>query len=424
MQDMKAKLTVKLIENLAPAPRLYKVWDTEVSGFFIKIRPSGVMTYGLYYRIGGKAAEFTIGKHGALTLFQARDVAKKKLGDVANGKDIQAEKQQARRQQEANQYHTLRGFLTRKYGPWVLHSRRTGAATLARLQACFVDLMERPLSEITPWLIEKWQAAELQRGKRPTAINRDVTALKAMLAKAVDWGVLDKHPLAKLKPLRVDGNSTVRYLSEDEETRLRKALLERETRLRQERANANQWRHHRGYVLLPTLDDIAFVDHLHPLVLLAMNTGLRRGELFNLRWGDVNLGTQTLTVQGDTSKSGQTRHIPLNDEALSVLTAWHQQTGGVGYLFPAADGGRLTSIKRSWSTLLTSAGITHFRFHDLRHHFASQLVMAGVDLNTVRELLGHADIKMTLRYAHLAPEHKAAAVAQLNRASQTSPLPH
>jgi site-specific recombinase XerD len=90
-----------------------------------------------------------------------------------------------------------------------------------------------------------------------------------------------------------------------------------------------------------------------------------------------------------------------------VLRQWASQVGEGGSVFGVA------SVKSGWESLLTAAKIENFRFHDLRHHFASRLVMAGVDLNTVRELLGHADLAMTLRYAHLAPEHLAAAVGKL-----------
>lgn len=91
----------------------------------------------------------------------------------------------------------------------------------------------------------------------------------------------------------------------------------------------------------------------------------------------------------------------------------YQQSNRNNLVFPNKEGGRFNHIKRSWGNLLVEAGIQNFRFHDLRHHFASKLVMAGVDLNTVRELLRHADIQMTLRYAHLVPEHKARAVERL-----------
>ncbi|MCK4869668.1 MAG: tyrosine-type recombinase/integrase [Gammaproteobacteria bacterium] len=82
-------------------------------------------------------------------------------------------------------------------------------------------------------------------------------------------------------------------------------------------------------------------------------------------------------------------------------------------VFPNKDGKRMLDIKTAWTHLLKSVQIEHFRWHDLRHHFASKLVMAGADLNSVRELLGYADLKMTLRYAHLAPEHKAKVVCAL-----------
>ncbi len=154
-------------------------------------------------------------------------------------------------------------------------------------------------------------------------------------------------------------------------------------------------------------------------MLVSINTGLRQGEAFELTWRHVDLERAILTVVGTTAKSGTTRHIPLNAEALAALRGWRAQavaTAPDDRVFPARDGARLDNVHNAWAGLLKTAGITGFRWHDLRHHFASRLVMCGVDLNTVRELLGHSSYSMTIRYAHLAPEHRAAAVARLVRA--------
>ncbi len=150
------------------------------------------------------------------------------------------------------------------------------------------------------------------------------------------------------------------------------------------------------------------------MVLLTLNTGLRRGELFSLMWSDINFEKALLTVRGDTAKSGKTRHIPLNKIALQVLIDWQSFNDSDKLIFSNARTGTIFNhIKKSWAAVLERASIKNFRWHDMRHHFASKLVMAGADLNSVRELLGHADITMTLRYAHLAPEHKAKIVSML-----------
>jgi integrase len=166
---------------------------------------------------------------------------------------------------------------------------------------------------------------------------------------------------------------------------------------------------------LPDLRAVTFTDHLKPMVLLALNTGMRRGEIFNLQWSHLDLPRTMLKVEGSGTKSVRTRYIPLNDDALTVLSAWRDQTEGENFIFPARDAGRMDNITRAWRNLTKKAKVADFNFHDIRHDFASRLVMAGVDLNTVRELLGHTDIKMTLRYAHLAPEHKRLAVSKLLR---------
>jgi integrase len=151
------------------------------------------------------------------------------------------------------------------------------------------------------------------------------------------------------------------------------------------RRSANLWRRKRHREELPTLS--YFADHLTPAVFIS-NTGLRRGELLALTWADVNVHERILTVRSHSAKTGDTRHVPLNDEALETLKRWRKQNLHHERVFPIT-----TSFKTAWAALLKEAKIaTRFRWHDLRNHFASRLVQAGVPLNTVRELLGHGSM--------------------------------
>jgi integrase len=404
---MQAIIGNRLVGSLKPDSKPYEVRDAKLKGFLVRVQPSGSMSYIVEYARGKR---ITLAPVGVITPAQARDRALEILADVVKGGDPQAAKKAAK-------VENLKAYLNHEYGPWVETHRKDGKATLARLKACFVEEFgDKKLSDLNAWIVEKWRAARLKSGIRPATVNRDLIALKAALSKALEWGFLESHPLTDLKPSKVDISAKVRFLTEEEETRLRSALDERENRIRQQRANGNEWRAARGYECLPALNCAEFADHLKPMVLLSINTGLRQGELFSLQWSDADLERQMLTVNGSTAKSGKTRHIPLNAEAHGVLVAWcGADSGGDGLIFPSKDGKPFDHVNRAWSGVLRAAQIEAFRWHDMRHHFASRLVMAGVDLNTVRELLGHSDIKMTLRYAHLAPEHKAAAVARLVR---------
>lgn len=412
----KAKLTAKLVNSLEGKEKGYRVWDTEIQGYFVFVFPTGTKSYRLRYSVDGRRLEYVLGKHGKLTPDTARDIARQKAPEAARGVDLQQVKKKAKEKAAASKYQTLTGFIDNKYKPWVLAERKYGQGNLDILKRYFSHLYSRPLDKITPWDVQKWRTDKLKSGLKPATLNRATSTLKALLSKAVEWGVINANPLASLKPLKLDNKGKIRYLSEAEEKRLRAALEAREAEHRVERKRYNQWREVRGYEPYPSFDDVTYTDFLKPLVILDINTGMRRGELFSLTWENVDLKRRTLTIEGEEAKSGKTRHIPLNDEAFAVLVAWRNQTDSKGLVFPSPKTGeRLDNIKRSWGTLVKDAKLENFRFHDLRHSFASKLVMAGVDLNTVRELLGHGSIEMTLRYAHLAPEHKAAAVALLNQ---------
>lgn len=405
---MKASITDTLLKEKNRPSGPVDIYDTQQPGFLVRVFKSGKASYRVNY---GRGKSLTIGRYPDLTPAEARAQAKRIIGEAAKGNDPGA----ARRKAKAA---TLREFIDNVYAPWLEVHRKSGAATAQRLRACFnSELGARRLPELSPWQLEKWKTARIKAGRSPSTVHRDLGALKTALNRAADWGYVDVNPIAKAKPPEnKDDNVTPRFLSEKEDKRLRAALDARQTRQREERRNANHWRQQRGYPLLPDLDALPHTDRLKPLVLLALNTGCRRGELFNLQWGDVDLTGGMLTVHGGGAKSGKTRHVPLNDEARQLLADWRVSTGATsGYVFPAEDGGRLNNVNKSWRALVAAAEIKGFRFHDLRHTFASWLVMRGVDLNTVRDLLGHADLKMTLRYAHLAPEHKAQAVQALTR---------
>jgi integrase len=393
-----------LVKQLRPAAKPFEVRDTRTKGFLLRVQPSGAMTYYAEY---GRGKRISLGRSDVIAPDGARARARDVLASAQFGQDPMVERRQAKA-------HTLRTFIDEEYAPWANENIRTATATVARLKAGFGEHLDKKLGELTPWIIEKWRTARLKAGAKPATVNRDLDDLKSSLNKAVAWALLDANPLAGVKRSKIDAARSPRFLSADEETRLRQALDDREERIRRERDSANAWRAGREYNLLPDLRQCAFADHLKPLVLLSLQTGMRRGELFQLTWLSVGLVADLITVHGATAKSGTTRHIPLNSEALAVLRDWREQTGlSAGLVFTGRSGEAFNNVRRSWEGALVAAGIKRFRWHDLRHTFASKLVMAGVDLNTVRELLGHSDYKMTQRYAHLAPEHKAAAVERL-----------
>jgi len=145
-------------------------------------------------------------------------------------------------------------------------------------------------------------------------------------------------------------------------------------------------------------------------MLLTLNTGLRRAGASNLRWPHIDFQRDQLSVEDTTAKSGQTGHIPLNTEVQAILKSWREQSD-TEYIFTSPlTRERFNNIKRSRGVLRARAGLPDFCFNDLRHTFASKLVMADKDLYVVKELLGQSTIQMTEQYAHLTPDHKISAI--------------
>lgn len=400
---MKEKLTAKLLGSLQVTGNEYEVHDTTVGGLFVRVTAAGAKSYVVSWARGRKK---TLGRVGILTLDQARTEATQYLAEArAHGEPLAVT--QGRR---GATLPSLRDFIDDTYMPWFKAHHKGHEKTQHTLSNNFDPIMFQRLDAITGRDLEQIRTGWMQAGNKASTVNRKMGSISGVFSRAVEWEYIDTHPLAKLKQLKVDSKGVIRYLAADESKRLRDALDARQDEMRAERESANTWRTDRHREPLPSLLQPPFTDHLKPMVLVSLNTGMRRGELFDLKWSAVNFDTKTITVAGATTKTSDTRHIPMNKETIGVLEAWKKQVSKSPYVFPGQGGGRFEDVKSAWLKLLERAQIDGFRWHDMRHDFASRLVMAGVPLNTVRDLLGHADIKMTLRYAHLAPGTKAAAV--------------
>jgi integrase len=407
--------TQQYIESLKPDGKFYPDDGGKqcVPGLYVY---AGKKTKTYYVYVGRGKPKEKLGAHPGYTVKKARVEAKKKLGLSADGHDFQNE----RRHKKVLKAASLGSYLD---GPFKEHAEANIAGhrgMLSGLNKNLSHVLHKPMNEITELDLAKWRkkrsnvSLETQR--------RELTNLKAVLNHAVKSKAIPGHQLTHYRVKGTlaegEGGAKVRYLTEAEEKRLRVAMDAREARLRKERSKGNKWRAERGHALKPEIGPQEFADHIKPLVLLALNTGLRRGDLFDLKWDHVDLGRRQIRkVIAKTSharrKAGRKPEhavLPLSSEAHAILSQCKRQSSSEYVFASPRTGGRLDNIRKAFVAVMDDAKIAGFRFHDLRHTFASRLVMAGVDINTVRELMTHSDIKMTLVYAHLSPDHKAAAL--------------
>jgi integrase len=412
------------------------VWDAGYNGLLLRREPSGHKSWHLRFTVHGRRTRMKLGVWPALSVTEARKAASVLTAKVAKGDDPVAEGRAQRdavavrrRQAKRNAAAVLGTFIEGPYREWAEGSLRSHADTLAALKADFGDgrttgkdakrkagagWWTRPMDSLTPMEVERWRRDQLKAGIQKATINRAWQRLRAVLGKAHEWNLIGAPP--KVKRFRLDSRGRVRYLSADERARLIAALDAREERRRDERESMNAWLKARKQAPKPPYG--TFTDHLKPLVLLVLNTGLRRGEALGLTWGAIDFKRGLVHVEAATSKSGQSRDMPMTTEARVVLTQLQDQQqpdDPRAYLFATSDGERLRSIgAKTWDALMEAAKLKDFRFHDLRHDYASRLVTAGVDLYSVSKLLGHSDVAMSQRYAHLAPDFLQAAVRKLD----------
>jgi integrase len=248
---------------------------------------------------------------------------------------------------------------------------------IKQLDAVFKGI---PLRFINSLMLEKFQTDRIQKGNKAATVNRLVACLKHMFTKATEWEMVEEESLKRVRKVKLlrENNSRLRFLSKEECQNLINACDQ----------------------------------HIRPIVIIALNSGMRKSEILNLTWNQVDLKHGFIMLE--RTKNGERREIPINMSLRNALENLPRRLDG-GYIFVNQKKGKpFRDIRKSFPSALKKVGIEDFRFHDLRHTFASQLVMAGVDITTIKELLGHKSLAMTMRYSHLSPSHKARAVELLD----------
>lgn len=355
-------------------------------GLRVEINPTGrIVFFAPYYQHGVKHKD-KIGTYPAMSAADAR----KKVLDIRH----QIEVQEIGVKQSTENFMS---FVEGDFKEWCVASRKDGESTIKRLKDQFGkhQIGRTKLKDVTPQMIDRYKG-ECMKKYAPATTVRHMGDLSRVFSKAVEWGMLKRNPVSTVSRPKVDRKSTRLYLTNDEIKRLTKVL--------------NKWE---NMSLHGTKEERrTHATYLPYIVRLAVNTGMRRSELMNLRWSDIDEKERIITVRGTDAKSVTTRRIPISDKLAGELGVWnnlsgreHQSEGD--YVFP------FRSFKRSWASFRKMAGLEHIVFHELRHNFASQLVLRGTPIPVVSELMGHTDIKTTSIYLSVREDEKFKAVELL-----------
>lgn len=401
------RLTKRTVEAAKANGKPTFLFDSDLKGFGLKVMPSGVKTFIVEYRPGAGGRDTpkrraTLGRFGALAPDEARELAKGMLGRVHAGADPAADKAKARAELTVAQLCDLyldEGCDTKK--------GTTVATDRGRIDRHIKPLLgKKRIGEVTRADVERFMrdvaagktAADVKTGKRGRAIveggkgtaTRTVGLLGGIMSFAVARRLRPDNPVRGVK--RYPDRKGETFLSAAELGRIGAALADAEA------AGANP-------------------SALAIIRLLAF-TGARKSEIATLRWREVDLDRGYLRL-GD-SKTGA-KVVPIGAPAIEILSTVPRIEGGNGYVFPASSGeGHFQGTERVWRAVREAAGFPSLRLHDLRHSFASVGLARGDALPVIGAILGHADVKTTSRYAHLADDPVKAAADQIARTVQAA----
>lgn len=371
-------LTEHTIQNLPITGKQYDKWDAVERGLLVRVNSTGSKTYIAQYARGGR---IKIARFGEIPLKVARLRAKQIIVDAKNNAISTNKSKEA-----ALNY---KDYLDKFYYPQIKETHRSADIVYQMLNTFFVPMFgDTYLSAIDPQKLEEWKIKRLKAGIKKATINRNLAAFKASINHAVESKIITNNPVASIKLYKKADDERSRYLTEDERRRFFENLTK-------------------------------FPLIFQTVVKIAIYSGLRRREALTLEWRDVYLEGQHpyLTVRNENAKNGVSRSLPLNRTLHEALILWKKKAfnSNSALLFANPETGeRYHDFRKKWTRLCKMSEIDDFRWHDMRHEFATSLLKSGIDLYTIQKLLGHLDSDMTKRYTHIADKMLAAAVAKLD----------
>lgn len=366
-----------------------EVFDPELRGFYVDVLASGRKSFRVRYRFDKKLRVETLGDASLMSLDEARMGARELLRKAKAGTDP-----------VATPVHvlgpTIEAFFTEKYLPYIKSYKRSWDTDDSMMRNHLLPkLGSKHMGSLTPPDVAVFVEQMKAQGYAPGTCNRALVLLRYGYTLAVRWKVpgVESNPVKEVKNL-LDDNKIERFLTTEQTSRLLAAVRESESEM------------------------------LPYIVLFLLYTGARKREVLDAKWADVDWERKSWRIP--KTKSGKIRHIPLSSGALQLLQSLKKLAGMAGgmnstgsaagdlacrHIFAnPATGLPYVSFFYSWDAARIRAGLPDLRVHDLRHSFASFLVNAGRSLYEVQELLGHADIRTTSRYAHLSRERLFEAV--------------
>jgi integrase len=344
---------------------------------------------------------------------------------------------------------TLRKFINSNFYEKKLEENpRTVDKKVKNITRNFCKLLDYNLNHINAEIVKEWlkqkerkltikqmDAGESRWIVKPTTLKEAVCILRSCVELAKEQGLIKEHDLYSLPAFKID-NEIIRYLSDEEEVRLYNELNKRnETKLK-DRERTIQHRIQRNLTPPPKLSGCAFADHVSPFIILFKETGIRPGTILNSRWSDIDFESRFFRIRKSIDKRSLANFIPLNDLAFATLKEWQNHHIHADcyqlidkksdvWLFPSPQNPKyqLSTIKTAWQSLIKRSKILNFRLYDLRHDFASKVMMKTGNIYLVSHLLNHRQIETTKRYAHLMDQSKMTAVKTLDQARSQHSLP-